>query len=106
MVYVDQITWYPSNAVAKPAKKHGNRWCHLWADYGDEERLHQVANVIGLKREWFQHEGRWFPHYDLVPNKRIQAIRAGAHPRDLKDWISENYNRILEFKKRQLGGLS
>ena len=106
MVYVDQIMQYPSAAVATSARKHGARWCHLWADYGDEVNLHQIAAAIGLKREWFQREGRWFPHYDLVPGKRLLAIRAGAHPRDMKDWISENYNRILEFKKRQPGGLS
>jgi len=106
MVYVDQIMQYPAATVAQPARKHGSRWCHLWADYGDEVNLHRIAAAIGLKREWFQHEGRWFPHYDLVPGKRLLAIRAGAQPRDLKDWISENYNRILEFKKRQPGGRS
>jgi len=101
MVYVDQIRHYPTASVVHSARRHGNCWCHLWADYEDEAILHRIAAAIGLKREWFQREGTYFPHYDLVPGKRLKAIKAGALPRDLKNWMADNYDRIMEFKKNE-----
>lgn len=49
--------------------------CHLYGDSEDE--LHQFAGWIGLRRAWFQ-QHPVLPHYDLTPNKRRQAVRAGA----------------------------
>ena len=67
--YVDEM---------RPTVQSG-RWpysssCHLLADTLDE--LHECADSIGLKREWFQ-DGT-LPHYDLVRSKRREAIRLGA----------------------------
>jgi len=45
------------------------------ADTLDE--LHETAEAIGLKREWFQ-DHAVLPHYDLTPAKKRQAILAGA----------------------------
>lgn len=52
--------------------KDKDEWCHLMADSLDE--LHQFAQSIGLKREWF-HSG---DHYDVTRGKRFVAIRTGA----------------------------
>lgn len=49
--------------------------CHLLADTLDE--LHEMAQQIGLKREWFQNK-RSGKHYDLVPSKRAAAVALGA----------------------------
>jgi hypothetical protein len=76
MIYVDPIRHYPS------CKLPSTYWCHLATD-SDLEELHTFAVQIGLKRSWFQQSrsGR-FPHYDLVPSKREQAIELGATPVD------------------------
>ena len=50
--------------------------CHLFTDDGDLVALHKLATSIGLRREWFQDNN--FPHYDLVPSKRVLAVAAGA----------------------------
>jgi hypothetical protein len=44
--------------------------------------LNGFAEDIGLKPEWFQ--GDKFPHYDLTPRMRLEAIRAGAVEIDRK----------------------
>ncbi len=49
---------------------------HMIAD--SVEELHEMADRIGLKREWFQDHG--FPHYDICQGKRWLAIRHGAVP--------------------------
>jgi|ERR1044072_1525400 hypothetical protein len=55
---------------------------HLYADTPEE--LHDFARSIGLKRVWCsdhtQPDSRLL-HYDLSPNKRKQAVRAGAEER-------------------------
>jgi len=44
-----------------------------------KEELHDFAKKIGLKRSWFQDDGkRKFWHYDLTPSKRTKAVRLGA----------------------------
>ena len=48
--------------------------CHLIADTVKE--LHELAQGIGLKREWFQDKS--LPHYDLTFGMRCAAVRAGA----------------------------
>ena len=55
---------------------------HLIADTIAE--LHEFAQGIGLKREWYQKTS--LPHYDLMGSKIRMAITAGArrvHPRAL-----------------------
>jgi hypothetical protein len=68
--------------------KHGHRWSHLWCDIGEEEQLPAIAAAVGMRRAWFQ-DRPGFPHYDLVPPRRKQAIKAGAIERELADWIRE-----------------
>jgi len=50
--------------------------CHMVADTLEE--LHEMADRIGMRREWFQ--PRSSPHYDvcLTLSKRALAIRFGA----------------------------
>lgn len=52
----------------------------------DEEELHDFAEVIELKRRWYQAH-RKHPHYDLTTTKAMnRAIEKGArltHPFDL-----------------------
>ncbi|MDP2665206.1 MAG: DUF4031 domain-containing protein [bacterium] len=65
------------------------RWeqsCHLWGD--STEELHAFAKHIGLRLSWFQNHDR-LPHYDLTPNRRVIALRAGAYERSLKEYIRE-----------------
>jgi hypothetical protein len=64
-VYVDdeQIAW------------RGKVWCHLVADTLAE--LHEFADKLGLRREWFQSKSR-YPHYDVTVSMRDRALRLGA----------------------------
>lgn len=69
-VYVDQ-----------PVYKLGRmKMCHMLADSVDE--LHDMADNIGLKREWFQNHTT--PHYDICKEKRQRAIQLGAEVADRK----------------------
>src|SRR5690606_34915826 len=55
------------------------KMCHMFADTKAE--LHQMAEAIGLRREWFQ-KGTVLWHYDVSLSKREEAIRRGAVPVD------------------------
>jgi len=84
-VYVDQVTKYPLGAIKdSQTRRNGEYWCHLFADTVEE--LHELAQHIGLRREWFQ-DRKDFPHYDIVPNKRRQAIKLGAVQTTTREWI-------------------
>lgn len=54
--------------------------CHMIADTAAE--LHQMADVIGVARRWYQVAGgpnpASFPHYDIAKIKRAMAIDRGA----------------------------
>lgn len=68
-VYVDNL---------RPVTRNRN-WpydnaCHMVADSVGE--LHTFARKLSLRRSWFQLNN--LPHYDLTPNKRMQALRLGA----------------------------
>lgn len=65
----------PENGVV-----HDSRWCHLFSDSLDPGELHAFAQLIGLKRSWFQHDPDmpWGDHYDVTRRKRWQAVKAGA----------------------------
>lgn len=51
--------------------------CHMFTDEIDLSELHAIAARIGMRREWFQDKTA-APHYDLKPDFREAAIRAGA----------------------------
>lgn len=88
-VFVDSIFDTPYDHSNTAVKKYGTKWCHMWCD-GDEEELHELASKIGLKRRYFQ-KHRILNHYDLIPSKRIIAIKNGAIEKSLKTWIKEKY---------------
>lgn len=86
---MDPMLFKDSNPRARQAASWGKRWCHLFCDSPEEiEALHRIAEQIGLHRSYFQNKPG-FPHYDLVPNKRKQAVRAGAVETDLRKWLTE-----------------
>lgn len=74
MIYVDEL--FTMTPRTPQARRCGNQWCHMTTD-GDLEELHRMAERIGLSRSWFQPHPT-LPHYDLVPSKRILALRYGA----------------------------
>jgi len=47
----------------------------MFSDNLDE--LHAFAKRIGLRRSWFQDQGR-LPHYDLHERRREAAVKAGV----------------------------
>lgn len=69
-VYVDELRRYPN--APHPFRAGA---CHLTADSMAE--LHEFAERIGLRREWFQ-EDSVEPHYDLTPRRRRRALKEGA----------------------------
>lgn len=76
MICVDPMVKYTSRGYPYGHSAWGG--CHLFADDGDQESLHHVARLIGLRREWFQ-EDSYPPHYDLIGrDKRELALAYGA----------------------------
>lgn len=77
MIMVDELVAY--GQASKPGGEryfgNGKSSCHLTTD-GLLDELHAFAMRLGLKRAWFQAGS--IPHYDLTPNKRLQALRLGA----------------------------
>jgi hypothetical protein len=63
-VYVDEAKW----------AWRGQYWCHMVADTMDE--LHAFADLLGMKREWFQ--DKRLPHYDMNAKRRERALKLGA----------------------------
>ena len=84
-VYVDPlVTCLPTT------RWRWTRVSHLLADTPEE--LHTFAARLDLKREWFQLGS--LPHYDLTPNKRVQAVLLGVV--DLLSWemVREVHQRL------------
>lgn len=79
-VYVDGLRDY--------GWRHGPS-CHLIADTVEE--LIEFAELIGLRREWFQAKST--PHFDLTADGREVAVSMGA---------IELTNRELVAKIREL----
>ena len=50
------------------------KMCHMVAD--TEEELHEMADKIGMRREWFQNGSH--PHYDVSKSRRKMAVENGA----------------------------
>lgn len=85
-VYVDAIRTYPRQVVARSARKHGARWCHMGADTHIE--LLAFAKRLGLPRGSIQDDNsKYKPHYDLTPARRAEAVRLGAEEVDAREYI-------------------
>ena len=63
------------NGARGPFRYWHQRCGHLVSDSSLEE-LHEFAQILGLKREWFQ--PRSIPHYDLTGEVYRLAIERGA----------------------------
>ncbi|MBT8489699.1 MAG: DUF4031 domain-containing protein [Deltaproteobacteria bacterium] len=85
--------------ITTPAARHGNRWSHMFAD--DIGELHLFARGIGLKREYFQ-DKPIFPHYDVTPSKRNQAILRGAKIKEVITFLREKRDANKEHQVKQL----
>jgi hypothetical protein len=99
-IYVDDLTAYPLEMVQEGARRWGVVWCHMWCDPGNEDHLHRIANRIGMKRNWFQNKPG-FPHYDLLPGKRLLALKLGVIPKSLYEWCSEQNENRKNFTSKE-----
>jgi hypothetical protein len=50
----------------------------MFCEIEELESLHEFANNIGLKRDWFQNKPGKMPHYDLHESRRVKALKLGA----------------------------
>lgn len=76
MVYVDPLM----NCIPN-SNWRWTRSCHMFAD--NLEELHEFAQRIGMRREWFQNNKK-LPHYDLNERRRAVAVLNGAKEVDRK----------------------
>lgn len=73
----------------------GRWWCHMVSDTSEAE-LHAFAGRLGLKRAWFQQRPpASAAHYDLVRNRRAEAVRLGAAEVTSRVLVVRNYDRQL-----------
>jgi len=105
MVYVDEL-----RTTLRNSKWPYDQGCHLFADSIDE--LIEFALNLGLKRKWihvkvykniqvgpttsqiFSHESSLnFSHFDLTPNMRRKAVKAGAQEILLIEYIKRKNAR-------------
>jgi len=90
-ILVDGITPYPADMTRGLP---GRNWCHMVSDAGEEE-LHAFAARIGLKRAWFQCRPKASAaHYDLVPSKRVLAVKLGAVEVTSRELVARNYDGL------------
>lgn len=89
-VYVDKIIEYAEGQISPPARRYGNKWCHMWADTTAE--LDAFAMKMGLLHSWRQNDPR-LVHYDLIPSKRALAIYLGAVEASLRDRLQAELRR-------------
>ncbi len=92
MICIDPLVKYASST---PYRYHGSWYaCHMFASDDDLESLHHMAQLIGLRREWFQ-EKRYPPHYDLIGKaKRQLALACGAQE------VSRQYAVLMDRRRR------
>jgi len=95
VVYVDAVFVAVSKdpQAKRVGGRTGHRWCHMWSE--DVNALHELAQKIGMRREWFQ-DRRGFPHYDLVPSRRAAAIALGAVEKPLMDYLREKREKLVQ----------
>ena len=77
-----------------PVRNKGRIWFVMVSDQSLDE-LHTMDKKIGLRREWLRDPDK-MPHYEIVQEKRAQAIQLGARPAATKEIIqaSERLARI------------
>lgn len=80
------MTIYVDN-MRRPAYvgRLSENWSHLFTDQDDQAELHEFAQQLGLKRQWFQgsrweRTHPWRCHYDVTDSVRVRALKLGAHP--------------------------
>jgi hypothetical protein len=79
VILVDDLRWY--RAVAWHPARYQERWAHLVSDDSLAE-LHDFADLLGLRREWFQGD-----HYDIRPRQHALAQRLGAVAVDRRELV-------------------
>lgn len=99
LILVDDLVPWETKVDGPAARWFGNgkMSCHMMVA-GDIEQLHKFAARIGLFRRYYQEKSSW-PHYDLTPNRRANAIALGAIQIDSKRLAAirrEVRNRIRE----------
>lgn len=67
--------------------------CHMIAD--SLEELHQMADIIGIQRKWFQKNAS-FPHYDICLKKKNIALKNGAIEVNRRELVY----KMREFRKK------
>jgi len=82
---------------SKKVMWRGWTWYHLIADTVEE--LHEFAQSIGLKKEYYQNH-RFMPHYDVTENKRTSAIKKGAIIMTIRE-EGEKIREAKEVRKRK-----
>lgn len=68
--------------------------CHMMTDT-DLNELHEMAQAIGIRREWFQGSGS-APHYDVCLQKRALAVARGAVELSIR---SPEWRRVYQAAK-------
>lgn len=88
MIYVDDYKGKFRNMIM----------CHMLAD--SLEELHEFAQKLGMKREWFQDGSA--PHYDLSKERRALALKLGAIevPIYVNDRPNPEWKRIYCMAKK------
>lgn len=92
-VYADELHNYPAAMMDARTLRNGTWWGHLYTDSDDLTELHAIAKKVGMRREWFQ-DRKGFPHYDLVPRRRLAALAAGATPMPLREFLTKRKGEV------------
>lgn len=95
MILVDGITKYPAEMTKGLP---GSNWCHMVSDTSADE-LHAFAQLIGLKRAWFQDRlgGKSSAdHYDLTLLRRAKAVKLGAVEVTSTELVTRNYDGLTK----------
>ena len=89
-VYVDELQTYPDSMIKPAARRYGFTWCHMTADSLPE--LLAMARKLKLSPAHIQRGGSLkLIHFDLVPSKRVLAIRYGAIEQTAQEMIQREY---------------
>lgn len=91
VILVDDLAQYETSLRYKT-------WCHMVSDRGEAE-LHAFAARLGLKRQWAQLRPKHSSaHYDLIPAKRMLALKFGALAVTSRELVRRNYDGTFRVK--------